>query len=118
MFRSYGGNLHECSHKEAFLKLVQKRFTENGIYILDKLETALSAQRQLSLIYLIDYLAKKGNQFIISTHSPILICYRNGKILDLNDNFKEVNYKDTEIYKLYKMYLDNSDNMQDRLFNS
>lgn len=118
MFRSYGGNLHECSHGEAFLKLVQNRFTENGLYILDEPEATLSAQRQLSLLCLIDCLVKKGSQFIISTHSPILISYRNGKILDLNDNFKEVNYKDTEIYKLYKMYLDNSDNMQDRLFNS
>lgn len=59
MFRSYGGNLHECSHKEAFLKLVQKRFTENGLYILDELEAALSAQRQLSLLYLIVELDKK-----------------------------------------------------------
>ena len=67
---------------------------------------------------LIDDLVKKGSQFIISTHSPILISYRNGIILDLNDNFKEVNYKDSDIYKMYKMYLDNSDIMQDRLFNS
>ena len=65
---------------------------------------------------LIDDLVKRGSQFIISTHSPILISYRNGKILDLNDNFKEVNYKDSDIYKMYKMYLDNSDIMQDRLF--
>lgn len=115
--KSYGGNLHECSHGEAFLKLVQNRFTENGLYILDEPEAALSIQRQLSLLCLIDELVKKGSQFIISTHSPILISYRNGIILDLDDNFKEVNYKDTEIYKLYKMYLDNSDNMQDRMFN-
>lgn len=118
LFKSYGGNLHECSHGEAFLKLVQNRFTENGLYILDEPEAALSAQRQLSLLCLIDCLVKKGSQFIISTHSPILISYRNGKILDLNDNFKEISYKVAEIYKLYKMYLDNSDNMQDRLFNS
>lgn len=59
LFRSYAGNLHECSHKEAFLKLVQKRFTENGLYILDELEAALSAQRQLSLLYLIVELDKK-----------------------------------------------------------
>ncbi len=115
--KSYGGNLHECSHGEAFLKLVQNRFTENGLYILDEPEAALSIQRQLSLLCLIDELVKKGSQFIISTHSPILISYRNGIILDLDDNFKEVSYKDTEIYKLYKMYLDNSDNMQDRMFN-
>lgn len=118
LFKSYGGNLHECSHGEAFLKLVQNRFTDNGIYILDEPEAALSIQRQLSLLCLINELVKKGSQFIISTHSPILISYKNGKILDLNDNFKEVSYKDTEIYKLYKMYLDNSDNMQERMFNN
>jgi len=61
---------------------------------------------------------KKGSQFIISTHSPILISYRNGNILDLNDNFKEISYKVADIYKLYKMYLDNPDNSLDRLFNS
>lgn len=118
LFRSYGGNLHECSHKEAFLKLVQNRFTENGLYILDEPEAALSAQRQLSLLCLIDELVKKGSQFIISTHSPILISYRNGNILDLNDNFKEISYKVAEIYILYKMYLDNPDNSLDRLSNS
>ena len=101
-----------------FLKVVQNRFTEKGLYILDEPEAALSIQGQLSLLCLIDDLVKRGSQFIISTHSPILISYRNGIILDLNDNFKEVNYKDSDIYKMYKMYLDNSDRMQDRLFNS
>ena len=100
------------------MKVVQNRFTEKGLYILDEPEAALSIQGQLSLLCLIDDLVKKGSQFIISTHSHILISYRNGKILDLNDNFKEVNYKDSDIYKMYKMYLDNSDRMQDRLFNS
>ena len=85
---------------------------------MDEPEAALSIQGQLSLLCLIDDLVKRGSQFIISTHSPILISYRNGIILDLNDNFKEVNYKDSDIYKMYKMYLDNSDRMQDRLFNS
>ena len=117
MFRSYGGNLHECSHK-GFSKTCTKKITENGLYILDEPEAALSAQRQLSLLCLIDCLVKKGSQFIISTHSPILISYRNGKILDLNDNFKEISYKVAEIYILYKMYLDNPDNSLDRLFNS
>nr|MBP3258837.1 AAA family ATPase [Bacilli bacterium] len=113
---SYGGSLHECSHGEAFLKLVQNRFTDHGLYILDEPEAALSPQRQLSLLCLIDELAKKGSQFIIATHSPILISYRDGKILDLNNNFKEVEYKDTDIYSIYKMYIDNAEGMQHRLF--
>ena len=116
LYRSYGGNLHECSHGESFIKLVQNRFSDHGLYILDEPEAALSPQRQLSLLCLIDNLVKEGSQFIIATHSPILISYRNGKILDLNNNFKEVEYKDTDIYSLYRMYLDDPDGMQRRMF--
>lgn len=116
LYKSYGGNLHECSHGESFLKLVQNKFRDHGLYILDEPEAALSPQRQLSLLCLIDDLVKQGSQFIIATHSPILISYRNGVILDLDNNFKEIDYKDTEIYNLYKMYLDDSEGMQKKLF--
>ncbi len=116
LYNSYGGNLHECSHGESFIKLIKNRFTDHGLYILDEPEAALSPQRQLSLLCLIDQLVKEGSQFIIATHSPILISYRDGKILDLNNNFKEVNYKDTDIYYLYKMYLDDAERMQQKLF--
>jgi len=116
IYRSYGGNLHECSHGESFLKLVKNRFTDHGLYILDEPEAALSPQRQLSLLCLIDELAKEGSQFIIATHSPILISYREGTILDLNHNFMEVDYQNTEIYSFYKMYLDNYDSMQHKMF--
>lgn len=112
----YGGSLHECSHGEAFLQLVKNRFIDHGLYILDEPEAALSPQRQLSLLCLIDQLVKEGSQFIIATHSPILISYRNGKILDFNRNFKEVKYEDTDIYKLYKMYLDRPLEMQNKMF--
>lgn len=115
LYNSYGGNLHECSHGESFLKLVQNRFTENGLYILDEPEAALSPQRQLSLLCLIDELAKNGSQFIIATHSPILLSYRDGVILDLNNNFNKIDYQDTDIYSLYKMYLDDPEGMQHRL---
>lgn len=116
LYDSYGGNLHEASHGESFIKLVKNRFTDHGLYILDEPEAALSPQRQMSLLIMIDELVKQGSQFIIATHSPILISYRNGKILDLNNNFKEVNYKDTDIYTIYKMYLDNPEGMQNKLF--
>ena len=116
LYSYYGGNLHECSHGEAFLKLVQNRFKGNGLYILDEPEAALSPQRQLTLLCLIDKLVKEGSQFIIATHSPILLSYRQGKILDLNNNFEEVKYEDTDIYSLYKMYLDDAEGMQRRLF--
>lgn len=116
LYKSYGGNLHECSHGESFLRLVQNRFSDHGLYILDEPEAALSPQRQLSLLCLIDQLAKEGSQFIIATHSPILISYRDGKILDLNNNFSEIKYKDTDIYSLYRMYLDDPDGMQHKMF--
>lgn len=118
LYNSYGGNLHECSHGESFLKLVQNRFTDHGLYILDEPEAALSPQRQLALLCLIDELVKEGSQFIIATHSPILISYRDGKILDLNNNFKETKYKDTDIYSLYKRYLEDAEGMQRRLFDN
>ncbi len=115
IYDSYGGSLHECSHGESFLNLVKNRFSDNGLYILDEPEAALSPERQLSLLCLIDELVSHGSQFIIATHSPILISYRNGKILNLNDNFKEVKYKDTDIYSIYRMYLDDPEGMQHRL---
>ena len=113
----YGNkSLHLYSHGESFIQLVQNRFTEDGLYILDEPEAALSPSRQMTLLYLINQLVKEGSQFIIATHSPILISYRNGKILDLDKNFKEVKYEDTEIYQTYKMYLDRPYLMQERLF--
>ncbi len=113
---AYGGYLHECSHGEAFLKVVQNRFSKEGLYILDEPEAALSPNRQMSLLCLIDELSKSGSQFIIATHSPILISYRDGEILDLNQNLKKVEYKETEIFKTYKLFLENSDRMQEYLF--
>ena len=116
---TYGGeDLHECSHGESFLKLVEHRFWDKGLYILDEPEAALSPQRQLSLLCLINDLVKEESQFIIATHSPILISYRDGIILDLDNNFKEINYEDTDIYSLYKMYLDDREAMQHKLFDN
>lgn len=116
LYGEYGGNLHECSHGESFIKLVKNRFYDHGLYILDEPEAALSPQRQLSLLCLIDDLVKSGSQFIIATHSPILISYINGEILDLNNNFAKINYEDTEIYKTYKMYLDDPYHIQRMMF--
>lgn len=115
LYRSYGGNLHKCSHGESFLKLVKNRFSDHGLYILDEPEAALSPERQMSLLCLIDDLVKQGSQFIIATHSPILISYRDGEILDLNHNLETKDYKDTNIFQTYKMYLDNPEEMQHRL---
>ncbi|MDE6141221.1 MAG: AAA family ATPase, partial [Bacilli bacterium] len=76
----YGQNsLHACSHGESFLQLIENRFTPDGLYILDEPEAALSPTRQMTLLCLIHELANQGCQFIIATHSPILISYKGGK---------------------------------------
>lgn len=116
LHKIYGGSLHECSHGESFIKLVQNRFIGHGLYILDEPEAALSPEKQMTLLCLINNLVKEGSQFIIATHSPILISYREAEIFDLNNNFERIEYKDTDIYKIYKMYLDNPDGMQHKLF--
>lgn len=117
LYNSYGGNPHECSHGESFIRLVQNRFSKNGLYILDEPEAALSPSRQMTLLALINDLVKDGSQFIIATHSPILIAYNKGTIIDLDNNFKETPYEETEIFKVYKMFLDRHETMQDYLFN-
>ncbi len=116
LYSSYGGNLHECSHGESFLRLVQNRFYDHGFYILDEPEAALSPTRQMTLLCLIDNLVKHGSQLIIATHSPILISYNEGEILDLSHNFHPTKYEDTEIYQTYKMYLNNYQAVQQRMF--
>lgn len=109
-------NLHSVSHGESFIQLVENRFTQNGLYILDEPEAALSPSRQMTLLYLINELANQGSQFIIATHSPILISYRDGEIFDLNNNFKSIEYEETDIYQTYKLYLERPYEMQRRLF--
>jgi predicted ATPase len=68
--------LHEQSHGESFLALIENRFSENGFYVLDEPEAALSPQRQLSFLVAMHELARDGNsQFVIATHSPIILAY-------------------------------------------
>lgn len=117
IYTTYGGeDLHSCSHGESFLKLVEHRFWDNGLYILDEPEAALSPQRQMTLLCYIHELAKNGSQFIIATHSPILLSYKYGKIIDMNNKMKEIKYEDTEVYKIYKDFLNNPYGMQKVLF--
>ncbi len=109
----YGGvSFHAQSHGEAFLTLVTNRFSGGGIYILDEPEAALSPQRLMSLIVAIDELVKKDSQFIIATHSAILMAYPNARILQLSEHGVEaVNYKDTEHYRITKQFIDAPERM-------
>jgi predicted ATPase len=105
--RAYGGkSLHEQSHGESFLALFINRF-EQGLYILDEPEAALSPQRQLTLLKIIHDLEKPGHaQFLISTHSPILLSYPGAVLLSLDgDSINEIDYKDTEHYRVTKDFL-------------
>ncbi len=100
---------HAHSHGENFMLLANERFKEKSLYILDEPEAALSFESQLQLMLIINELTKRGSQFIIATHSPILLAMPDSEILDLENNFEIINYKDTKIYKNYKSFINNSD---------
>lgn len=108
---SYGGtSLHEQSHGESFWSLFINRFRGNGLYILDEPEAALSVNRQMSMLRHIDQLCKKQSQFIIVTHSPVILSYPNSIIYQFsNDTVEVVNYKQSQTYLLFKEFLNNSD---------
>jgi predicted ATPase len=115
---SYGGrSLHEQSHGESFLALMLHRFGGRGLYILDEPEAALSPARQLAVLRRIHQLVEDESQFIIATHSPILMAYPSAKILLLDGNgFTEVRYEDTEHYAVTREFLANPGGMLKRLF--
>lgn len=85
MQRRYGRDLGTYSHGESFLTLFQSRFVPNGLYLLDEPEAPLSPMRQLAFIALLDDAVKQGAQFIIATHSPIIMAFPNAQILHFSD---------------------------------
>lgn len=116
---SYGGvSLHNQSHGESFLSIVQNRFFGNGLYILDEPEAALSPMKLLTLMAEINELVKNGSQFIIATHSPILMAFPGAEILEFSaDGIKNVSYKDTQHYRITKSFLENPEKMLKFLLN-
>lgn len=109
VLRAYGDkSLHHQSHGEAFLSLFSNKL-DRGFFILDEPEAALSPMRQLSLISIIKELLKNGQvQFIIATHSPILLCIENADILQINGgNISKITYEECEHYKFTKSFLNN-----------
>ncbi|RLQ83886.1 AAA family ATPase [Planomicrobium sp. Y74] len=108
-YRSYGGrSLHEQSHGESFFSLFQNRFNGRAIYLLDEPEAALSPQRQLAFLRILhDMTVKEGCQFIIATHSPILLGYPEASILTFDEGkIEEIDYKQTDHYQITKYFLD------------
>ncbi len=105
----YGGkSLHVRSHGEAFMATLTHKLRGHGFYIFDEPEAALSPNRQMAALSAIHYLVEKKSQFIIATHSPILMAYPRSKILLLDENgINEVAYEDTEHYSITKHFLNN-----------
>lgn len=116
--RAYGGkSLHEQSHGESFLSLFVNRF-EQGIYILDEPDAALSPQRQLSFLKILHDLEKSGHaQFLISSHSPIILSYPGAILYSLDgDAIEEVDYHETEHYLITKDFLNSPERFFKYLF--
>lgn len=106
--KNYGGALHERSHGESFLGLMLNRLSGDGLYIFDEPESALSIISQFKLLVKMKELEDKKSQFIIATHSPILLAYPGAEIYKITDNgLVLTNYEDTEQYKLTKYFVTN-----------
>jgi predicted ATPase len=104
---SYGGrSLHEQSHGQSFLALVVERFGPDGLYLLDEPESALSPQGQLAMLLRLYDLVSQGSQFVIATHSPILLSFPQARIYQLSEHgIATVPYDATETVTLYRSFL-------------
>ena len=111
MRKDYGENMQAFSHGEAYLKILQTRIGDKGVYLLDEPEAALSPIKQLSLLFFISEVLKNGNtQFIISTHSPILMGISGALLYEIReDSMEQVNYKETDHYRITKTFLNDPD---------
>jgi predicted ATPase len=104
---AYGGrSLHDQSHGESFLALAVNRFGPRGLYLLDEPEAALSPQGQLALLARMLELAQDACQFVVATHSPLLLAYPAARILELSaDGVSEIAYDDADLVRLYRSFL-------------
>lgn len=103
----YGGrSLHARSHGESFMALLVHKFRGQGLYLLDEPEAALSPNRQLAALSAIHQLVQRGSQFVIATHSPILLAYPAARILQFDGSgIAEVAFEDTEHYAVTRDFL-------------
>ena len=104
-------NFREMSHGQGFKAFFENRVRENGIYIFDEPESALSVQSQIEFLFLLKELSKLGNQIFIITHSPIILSFPDSEIFDISDNFEKIEYKNSNqlndylnFFKHVKMY--------------
>jgi predicted ATPase len=118
-YQGYGGkSLHQQSHGESFLSLFLNRFGGKGLYLLDEPEAALSPARQLAFLRIIHQMVRSRKaQFIIATHSPILLGCPNAVIYSFDsDSVERVRYEDTEHYQITKSFLNRTDKFLEDLF--
>lgn len=120
VIESFGGKaLHEQSHGEAFLALFMHRFGGSSLFVLDEPEAALSPQRQLVMLSRLHQLVELGSQFIVATHSPILMAYPNATIYECGERgIYPVAYEDTEHYRVMHDFIANPKRMLDILMES
>lgn len=118
VIKSFGGrSLHEQSHGESFWSLLTNRFGGNGLYIFDEPEAALSPSRQLSLLSIFHDLTQQNSQFIVATHSPIVMAFPDAAIYSFSESgIAPTAYQNTEHYKITKAFLDAPDRMLRELF--
>ena len=104
----YGGSLHRRSHGESFLALAENRFGPNGLYILDEPEAALSPRGIIRLMQIMNDLAEQNSQFIISTHSPMLMAFPDAEVYQIRENgISSVRFQDTDHYRTTVRFLQN-----------
>lgn len=114
-----GGNpmhFHKMSHGESFLAMVKNNFRSEGVYLLDEPEAALSPQRQLALLMEIDRCVKGSSQFIIVTHSPILLGFPGAELLDFDDGpVHPIEYEETDSYLITSLFINDREGLLRRL---
>ncbi|MEW6126648.1 MAG: AAA family ATPase [Acidobacteriota bacterium] len=116
LIEKYGENLDANSHGESFLKLFQARFVAGGLYLLDEPEAPLSPLRQLSFLAMLKEMVAEDAQFIIATHSPILMAYPQATIYSFDHQpIKAVAYDDLEHVTLTRAFLNNPESFLRRL---
>ncbi|MFT8363695.1 MAG: AAA family ATPase [Sporolactobacillus sp.] len=114
----YGGkSLHNQSHGESFLALMLNRFGTDGLYLLDEPEAALSPQKQMTMLVRLHQLVRQNCQFVIATHSPILMAYPDAELFVLSESgMKKTNYRDTDHYLITRHFLEDPQKMLRYLF--
>lgn len=120
IIHSYGGvSLHRQSHGESFLALAEHRFGGDGLYILDEPEAALSPNRLMRLMVRIHELVQNGSQFIISTHSPILMAFPGAEVYQLTEHsIALTEYQNTDHFRLTRQFVNAPERMLNYLFES